>query len=98
MTSCPRCNGHNVISDRDHYGAYQKCISCGWYEYSCTAPEVVPKTVAAQVRQTHKKYVFEKKLYMKGAPMPRRKDFTNVKEQRALYRRWYWWNVRKETA
>ena len=97
MTSCPRCRGL-VISDRDHYGAYQKCISCGWWLDADVPSERVPETVAPQARQTHKRYVFAPELYMAGAPRPKREDFTSADEHHAVYRRWYYWNLTKETA
>ena len=99
MTSCPRgCIGFSVVSNRDQYGAYQQCLSCGWYKDADVPSQVVPKTVAPQARQKHKRYVFEKELYMTGAPMPKRENFTSADEHHAVYRRWYYWNNTKETA
>ena len=29
LKSCPRCQG-DVQVDRDWFGAYKKCLQCGW--------------------------------------------------------------------
>ena len=31
LKSCPRCVG-DIQSNRDSYGAYKKCLQCGWME------------------------------------------------------------------
>lgn len=59
MTTCPHCNQSNaVITDRDLYGPYEKCMMCGWYGYTEPAPEIPIEFVKPVARRTHKRYSF----------------------------------------
>jgi len=42
-TECPRCGGQ-ICKDRDVYGAYVECISCGWMLDLAPVRRAVPET------------------------------------------------------
>jgi uncharacterized protein (DUF983 family) len=31
LKQCPRCHNGQLLIERDHFGAYVRCLQCGYY-------------------------------------------------------------------
>lgn len=37
---CPKCKSSSMIIEKDHYGTYGSCITCGWVHEVLIGPQM----------------------------------------------------------
>lgn len=101
MTSCPRCKAALAVrTDRDMFGEYSTCLTCGWGGETGSVEDADERTksiVAAEKLVRHK-FNTDPAKWAEGAPKPDRNDFIMRAEYSQVYAKWYWRNVKKEVS